>query len=363
MIVAIQFPDFVIDSTQIQQPQLVNTAFIVVEYEQTYPTVVAASLQAQYLGISKGLTLTKARMIAPSVTVIAFDRGYYDVAIGRLLAVLSLFGETIEIEMSGDSLMVNLDMGTLKSADRKRFLSKIQNTLRRHTQLQYRIGVSNTIFTAQIAAKCTRRDTVHTVLPNYVNGFLKTKSITTLPCADSIITQLELVGVTTLGHLRDLPRTALFARFGKDGVRLHDLANGKDTRKIQPYSAPTFEVVVWQGDNPIEDRQTLEHCVEKLAQKLHTQCQERHLQGQDFVLSLGLDNAQQIVESIETRFPIHQAKTLVEKFQHRIEHIPFSAGVVAITLYARNLKLTSTETTRFVQSIRSRTGYRPGTDF
>ena len=48
---------------------------------------------------------------------------------------------------------------------------------------------------------------------------------------------LSGLGITTIGQLQAMPRAVLVKRFGEHGAGLHDLAFGRDDRRVEPHVA------------------------------------------------------------------------------------------------------------------------------
>ena len=68
--------------------------------------------------------------------------------------------------------------------------------------------------------------------------FLREAPTTLLPAAPETLRCMELLGLRTLGHLQRLPRTAMLAQFGREGLYLHRLACGEDREPLELATAP-----------------------------------------------------------------------------------------------------------------------------
>ncbi|MFT4233495.1 MAG: DNA polymerase Y family protein, partial [Microbacterium sp.] len=103
-----------------------------------------------------------------------------------------------------------------------------------------RAGIADGIFTAEHAARTTRQDDpIRIVAPGASAAFLAPLPVKTLdrPQLTELLTRL---GVHTLGAFAALSPSQIDDRFGADGVRLHALAAGADSRPVTP-QAPTTE--------------------------------------------------------------------------------------------------------------------------
>jgi nucleotidyltransferase/DNA polymerase involved in DNA repair len=98
------------------------------------------------------------------------------------------------------------------------------------SELRPRLGVAPTKFVAGLAALQAGTDDqsphVGVVEETEVAAFVAAVPVTALPVEAEMIRRLRLVGITTVGELAALPRHALVAQFGTQGIRLVALLDG-----------------------------------------------------------------------------------------------------------------------------------------
>jgi protein ImuB len=98
------------------------------------------------------------------------------------------------------------------------------------SELRPRLGVGPTKFVAGLAALQAGRHgqsrNVRVVDETEVAAFVTPVPVTALPVEAEMIRRLRLVGITTVGELAALPRHALVAQFGAQGIRLVALLDG-----------------------------------------------------------------------------------------------------------------------------------------
>jgi protein ImuB len=107
-------------------------------------------------------------------------------------------------------------------------------------QLRPRLGVAPTKFVALLAASAVRQGEttpVNVVGSADVAAFMAPIAVEALPVSPEAIRRLRLVGITTIGQLARLPRHALVAQFGPEGIRLAGLLDGTD-EPVRPRSHP-----------------------------------------------------------------------------------------------------------------------------
>jgi protein ImuB len=132
------------------------------------------------------------------------------------------------------------------------------------------VGVADGVFAAIQAARCG--DPVRVVLPGESATFLAPLPVSRL--ADPELSGLlPRLGINTLGAFAAVDAARVRDRFGRQGLRLHALASGRDPRRVSPRTAPP-ELIAKIGFEPpltlvdqvaFAARATVERFIEQLA--------------------------------------------------------------------------------------------------
>ena len=106
------------------------------------------------------------------------------------------------------------------------------------------------------------------------------KELTPLPIAALRITpqvsqSLQTLDIVTVGQLLSLPPTSLPSRFGRELVRRIDQALGLIPELLTAERLAEPFVAEWLFEEPVEDRQTLDHVCEVLLEQLLTRLDQR----------------------------------------------------------------------------------------
>jgi len=96
-----------------------------------------------------------------------------------------------------------------------------------------RIGVGDNKWVAYAASLLSRSNSGRKVTGE-PGGFLDKFPVDSLPIPYQLIKQLHAFGLTTIGHIADIPRGPMEAQFGKIGGTAWELANGIDNRPLLP---------------------------------------------------------------------------------------------------------------------------------
>ena len=108
------------------------------------------------------------------------------------------------------------------------------------------------------------------VPPGQQTNWLSPLPIAALRIPQSVKQTLQSLDVMTIGQLLRIPRASLPSRFGKELVRRIDQALGLAPELLQPerLAEPVFEE--WLFEEPVSDRQSIDHVCEILLERLLT---------------------------------------------------------------------------------------------
>ena len=113
--------------------------------------------------------------------------------------------------------------------------------------------------------------------------------------------RFALFGLTDMGQLATLPRSAVGAQFGEAGERLQQLARGQDQRPIVPRRRPERLKAHAGFEPPAEGITEIALALRRLTGELCDVLRARHLAPGRAVLSLSLEDAPRL--SVELAFP------------------------------------------------------------
>ncbi|HEX7498192.1 MAG TPA: hypothetical protein VF344_07000 [Candidatus Limnocylindrales bacterium] len=103
--------------------------------------------------------------------------------------------------------------------------------------------------------------------------------------------RLERFGLRLIGQVAELPRSAVVARFGPDGARLHARARGEETDPFRPRRAPERLILALPIDPPVADVEGLRFVLHRLAGAFGDQLEARGAAAAWARLTLELDRS------------------------------------------------------------------------
>jgi hypothetical protein len=307
-------------------------------------TVIDANPEARALGVRRGMALGAAHRLAPEAVFLDpepdADAATLETAFERLAAFSPGVAGTTDPHDSAFGLFeVQVDgLGPLWGAEPV-LVQRIGNALERLLPGGPRAGIAGTRFAATIAAIHAAPGRPILVPPGDDAAFLASYPAGLLTTDPDVRARLTRFGLRRIGAVAELARSALVARFGEEGERLHARANGQETNAFRPRRAPERLVLGLPIEPAVEELEPLRFVLHRLAAALTEQLQARGLAAARAGLRLELDLAfarpgtpREL--TVEQRFPEPTADVeAVERLLFaRLERTPPPAAVARLEL-------------------------------
>jgi protein ImuB len=137
-------------------------------------------------------------------------------------------------------------------------------------------GIAGTAFAASVAAAhAVEGGPPVLVPPGDDDRFLAPYPAGLLTRDADIRARLSRFGLRTIGAVAELPRSALVARFGEEGARLHARARGEETERFRPRRAPEQMLLGLSLEPPVEGIEGVRFVLRRLAAALADQLAAR----------------------------------------------------------------------------------------
>ena len=159
--------------------------------------------------------------------------------------------------------------------------------------LRVRCGTGDNRWLATLAARLARfdRPDAPAALGDLPREALRDLPLTLLPVDAATRQRFALFGLTAMGQLASLPRSAVGAQFGTAGERLQALARGHDPRPIVARRRPERVEAGAAFETPLDGIGAVSLTLRRLAAELCDRLRERHLAPGRAVLMLRLEDA------------------------------------------------------------------------
>jgi DNA polymerase-4 len=192
---------------------------------------------ARISGVRSAMPMFKALKACPEAVVIKPDFTKYRAESRRILGMAAELTPLIQ-NLSLDEAWMDLS-GTerLHGAPPAITLARLQARIEAETGLTVSIGLALNKFLAKVASDLDK-PRGFSVIGREAQAFLAPRPVRILPgVGPAMVAALEKAGYRTVGDLARADVKGLAERWGAYGLRLHDLAHGRDARAVNPNEA------------------------------------------------------------------------------------------------------------------------------
>jgi hypothetical protein len=204
---------------------------------------------------------------------------------------------------------------------------------------EIRAGIAGTRFSATVAAVLARPGAPILVPSGDETTFLAPHPSGLLTQDPDVRARLTRFGLRRIGAVAELDRTALVARFGEEGARIHARAHGLELEPFRPRRTPERLRLALPIEPAVEDLEPLRFVLHRLAAALTGQLVARGLAASRARLHLDLDLAFARTGTpaeldVEQRFPepTADAEAIERLLFARLERTPPPAAIARLAL-------------------------------
>jgi len=237
--------------------------------------VSAASYEARRFGVHSAMPIGRALRLCPDGVFLPVDMDKYAAVSGEVMDVLAGFTPLVE-PMSIDEAFLDVTASRALHGDGPAIARGIKAKIRQRVELPASVGVASNKFVAKVASDLEKPDGLVVVPHGREAAFLAPLPVGRLWSVGKVTgSELEAMGIHTIGQLAGVPAAHLRARFGQHGPDLLELARGLDDRVVEPGAAPKSmgaEETFGQDTRDVELlRATLREQSERVARELRAQ--------------------------------------------------------------------------------------------
>ena len=309
-IVHIDMDAFYASVEQRDDPQLRGRP-VVVAWRGKRSVVCAASYEARRFGVRSAMPAVRAERLCPEAVFVPPDFVRYRAVSQAVRAIMARHTDLIEpLSLDEAYLDVTENKGGLPTATR--VASTIRAQIREELHLTASAGIAPNKFLAKIASDWRKPDGQFVIQPADIDTFLPPLPVARLPGVGKVMEQkLKEMQVVSVGDLRALSAAALEQRFGRYGIRLHNLARGIDHSEVKP-DRPVQSISA--EDTFAQDvlLSELEPTIRSMAEKTWRATRKTRRVGRTVVLKLKTADFRILTRSHTPSAPPASSETLTE---------------------------------------------------
>jgi protein ImuB len=239
-------------------------------------TVIDASPEARALGVRRGMALGAAHRLAPEAVFLDpepdADATAIETAFERLAAFSpGVCGTADPHDPAFGLFEVQVDgLQRLWGAE-PRLVERLSAVAASVLPGRARAGIAGTRFTATLAAAYASPDEPTIVPADAEPAWLAPRPARRLTPDPDVRARLARFGLRRIGAVAALPRSALVARFGEEGARIHARANGEELVRFRPRRAPERLALALPIEPAVADLEPLRFVLRRVAGALGDQ--------------------------------------------------------------------------------------------
>ena len=338
------WPHLALDLARAHSDSFPSGPVIVGGQPWTDGTVIDADPLARALGVRRGIPLGSAHRLAPEATFVdpdtVADQATVEAAFEALAAFSpGLAGVSDPTDPAFGLLIVQADGLERLWGSEERLVERLAATLEAILPGPPRAGIAGTRFAATVAAGRARPDQPVIVPSGGEASFLGPLPAGLLSPDPDVRARLVRFGLKEIGAVAALPRSALVARFGPEGERIHARARGEEIVRFEPRRTPERMALALPIEPAVTDLEPLRFVLHRLTGTLGDQLVARGVAATDARLRLALDLAfapAGTPESltVEQRLPepTADAEAIERLLFARLERTPPPAAVARLEL-------------------------------
>jgi DNA polymerase-4 len=249
--------------------------------------IASASYEARVHGVRSAQPTSMARRLCPELTLVPPRHHLYSEVSTMVFAIFREFTPLVE--------GLGLDEAFLDVAGLRRHhhspvavAEAIRASISSELSLPASVGIASVKFVAKLASERAKPDGIlHVPIARQI-GFLRQLPVTAMwgvgPATHAALARL---GVETVGDLADLPEQSLVAAVGPaNGRLLHELAHGRDTRRVIPDLEAKSISVEETYDHDLAGADVVESALLALAERLSGRLRRSGLRGRTITLKI-----------------------------------------------------------------------------
>lgn len=219
---------------QRDNPALRGKPVIVGGSRESRGVVSTASYEARRFGVHSALPMAEAVRRCPDGIYLPVDMKKYRAVSRQIMQIFQQFTPEVEA-ISVDEAFLDVTGSQKLFGTAEEIAYKIKKQIQQELHLTASVGLAYNKFLAKLASDLDKPDGFYMILPEDLERKVWPLSIRRMMgVGDKTARMLEQMGVDTIGKLAHMDAGLLEHLLGKQGVQMHALANGIDSRPVEP---------------------------------------------------------------------------------------------------------------------------------
>lgn len=334
---------FFVEVERLDQPSLVGQP-VAVGGVGPRGVIASASYEARSYGVQSAQPTSMALKLCPSLQVIPPRHRRY----GEVSA--DVFGVFRSVTPSVEGLSLDegfLDVGGLRHhfESSVEVGSLIRVRIKEELGLPCSVGVAATKFVAKLASEAAKPDGLRHITLKGQTGFLHALPAEAVwGVGPATLASLQKLGVETVGDIAEIPLQTLTTALGRAvGSHLHDLADGRDPRRVEPDSRAKSVSVEETYERDLHGREVIEAALLAHSHRLSERLRRGGLAGRTLSLKVRFPDFRTVSRTNTSPVAIDGARELYHASLELLDQVDLTGPVRLIGLGASGLETSEKE--------------------
>jgi DNA polymerase-4 len=196
--------------------------------------IATCNYEARRYGIHSAMASATAMRLCPHLQIFPPRFDLYRAVSAQIREIFADYTDLIE-PLSLDEAFLDVTETEQCRGSATLVAREIRQRVRQELGITVSAGAAPNKFLAKIASEWNKPDGLFVLTPEQVPEFVRTLPVSKINGVGKVTAaKLKLLDVETCGQLQGLSEETLISHFGKQGLRLHQMARGIDQRPVQP---------------------------------------------------------------------------------------------------------------------------------
>ena len=295
----INIPDFPIETARVIDSGLRERPVVIASGNSSRSVITCSSMEARNEGVKTGMYLSQALQYCRALNILQPEPKLYQAALKSVAKLISNYSPTIEISSPGH---LYFDISGTKNlfGNGEDLIARIQKELKLELSLKGALGLASNKLVSRIASHVIKTNDILKIPQGKEARFIAPIYVIHLPVNENIEKQLiELLNITVIGQITNIPIANLTRVFGKFGNMLFDQARGIDNSPVIPKETKlevSEEITLPEDTNHLDE---IAHYMKEITDKVGEKLRNNSYGANE--LSLTISYSDGVEKKLKTR--------------------------------------------------------------
>lgn len=282
----------------------------------------AASYEAREFGVHSAMPTAQARRLCPQLVLLPPDFDRYTAVSRQVMGIFQRYTPLVE-PLSLDEAFLDVSGTERLFGDAVEVGKAVKADILRETGLVASIGIAPSKFVAKLASDLDKPDGFCVVQPEEVRPLLDPLPVSKLfGVGERSSKRLSALGITTIGQLARRSRDEVVREFGATGAWIHDLAHGRDGRRVNPHRREKSHGMERTFPEDISHRDELRRRLCEYCEEVAFVLRERGLRGRTVTVKARYWNFRTVTRSKTLDHPTNLGPRLFAAARELFDRVP-----------------------------------------